>query len=434
MRLVENPGYHEKTKSIENNVCFQFVAYDQDTFAEGKMIFTGLPAVTLQTLSVDEQGNSYGEIHVFDPEMSVDNRYEIQKAYANYHIRGGTSRGFDKKSYKVELLESNGSKKQSSFLGMRNDNEWCLQALYADPNRIRDKLSSELWKEISSTIENDHVQGFSMEYVELYIDDSYQGIYGLMEPVDYQQLNLDKNEDVLYKIQSWEVPTAEDFIQNQNQEHCGGAEIKDSGRMITAELWAPYQEYVKHIYNSSEQECLEFINEQMDLDNIISLGLFVDTIAGGDNKSKNTYISTIFGTGENQYTIVPWDMDLTWGLGWNGESHTHSKFSMKRAKKTFHESTFSRIWESGEYQKEICEKWETLREDILAKDNIFQKIDAYATLLNQSGAIQREQEKWTQSGCSTDVSEMKEWVETRLAYLDEFYSIESEGDKDGISE
>ncbi len=136
-----------------------------------------------------------GSIRVWDSSRKTDwTSSHILEA----HIRGNTSRTYPKKGYKLMLKkqdrDGNVVSDKTSLLGLRNDDEWLLNAMYSDSSKIRDKLCAELWQSFgaSKTEFPDAYFGTRMTYVEVFFNQEYWGLYALMEPVDSRQLDLVK--------------------------------------------------------------------------------------------------------------------------------------------------------------------------------------------------------------------------------------------------
>ena len=70
--------------------------------------------------------------------------------HAGFKIRGTSSQQYDKKSYRVELWadETGILMADTTFLGLRSDDDWNLEAMWAQPLRLRDKVANELWMEM----------------------------------------------------------------------------------------------------------------------------------------------------------------------------------------------------------------------------------------------------------------------------------------------
>ena len=98
-----------------------------------------------------------------------------------------------------------------ALLGMTNDDDWNLQAMYNEPLRIRSKTNNDLWRMINSlhyqNQEPEAINGVRIKYVELFINNEYRGLYCLGEKVNRKQLKLKKHNGnirgELYKGISW---------------------------------------------------------------------------------------------------------------------------------------------------------------------------------------------------------------------------------------
>ena len=112
--------------------------------------------------------------------------------------RGGYSQSYDKKSMRIEFWDDATGDDTSnvSLLDMRSDDDWSLQAMYNQSLHLRSKSAFDLWGEIDTLCyidqEPEPVNGVHYEYIEVFINDGYRGVYGLSERVDHKQLRLKK--------------------------------------------------------------------------------------------------------------------------------------------------------------------------------------------------------------------------------------------------
>jgi len=100
--------------------------------------------------------------------------------------RGATNVLRPKKGYRIELEE------KRPLVGMRKDDDWSLFAMYMDFTRMRIKLSFDLWNKIQRN--NNYARLPNMEYVRIYINNKYQGLYLLAEKNDRKMWGLDKEK------------------------------------------------------------------------------------------------------------------------------------------------------------------------------------------------------------------------------------------------
>ena len=104
------------------------------------------------------------------------------------HIRGNSSRYFQKKSYTFHLIDDNGLEKNLGFDGMGEADEWVLYGPYLDRTLIRNYMCLNIAGEVM-----DYAP--AVRYVRLNIDGEYQGLYVLMETITREagRLNLSKS-------------------------------------------------------------------------------------------------------------------------------------------------------------------------------------------------------------------------------------------------
>jgi len=93
-----------------------------------------------------------------------------------YH--GASSLGFPKKSYKLSLSNA------VPLLGMSRKTGWVLNAAYIDRSLMRHKLSYDLFRSFSA--QGAVRYAADSRFVEVYLNQRYQGVYLLMERVDRQ--------------------------------------------------------------------------------------------------------------------------------------------------------------------------------------------------------------------------------------------------------
>jgi hypothetical protein len=75
--------------------------------------------------------------------------YEITNCYGYLEIRGKTSQMFPKKGWNLSLVKENNSPYKTTLFGLREDDDWKLNALYPDGTKVREALAMELWNEMA---------------------------------------------------------------------------------------------------------------------------------------------------------------------------------------------------------------------------------------------------------------------------------------------
>ena len=107
--------------------------------------------------------------------------------YCGIETRGSSSQQFPKKSYGFESWNINGTSIDTSFLGMPSESDWILNANYTDKSFLRNVLAYQLWQNMGH-------YGTRYQFVELILNNQYQGIYIFSEKIkrDKNRLNIAK--------------------------------------------------------------------------------------------------------------------------------------------------------------------------------------------------------------------------------------------------
>ena len=127
----------------------------------------------------------------------IDDGEIVLSSNLGIKLRGNTSLGFSKKSYRLELWEdeSGTTTRQERILGMRKDDDWLLDGMWNEPLSIRDMTAMEIWLAYGrggqDTGDEETRLGAERAYCELFVDGRYQGIYYIGERLDKKQLRLE---------------------------------------------------------------------------------------------------------------------------------------------------------------------------------------------------------------------------------------------------
>lgn len=428
---AEDEYWANLDEAIENNHVFEFYIIEDGRYNVGKLLFTGLPLMVLETNDT-ENGIVNCEMTLFDPKNSSKDNYHIVSSDAFYEIRGNTSVRFPKVSYNLNLFTKDLAKNDLSLLGLRSDDDWKLNAFYTDRSRVREAVAIAMWDELAQNTESPYDTGTKMEYMELIIDEEYIGIYGLMEQIDFKQLNLDKNKDVLYKGRHFindENSAFGDF--NERYEYCGQT-IKTGNQSVSEELWMPMIEYVEQMYyfdvkymEGNESEIWEYTKDHFNIDNFLNYDLYIQAICGVDNAYKNQYIAAVLDDrGDYQLWKCPWDLNYSFGDFFEFENENLTKYSIDDYTKIMNKHMLTEQLLNAnieEFVPILQNHWETLRKTTLSIEHVQYLTELYSNQLHESGAFLRELDAWPFSAEDGSEYEITEFYSKRMEYLDSHY-------------
>ena len=416
----------EKQEVIASSKKIELVVFDRQSWAEYYVTFTGLPVIDLSTNEGFYASEEItGTATFFDTDFSL---HGIEQSAYNGHIRGNTSRMFPKKGYKLNLTYINEYGEEDnnklSVFGMRKDDDWILHALYNDDTKIRDRLSMEVWNRMGAkAVSDDSYYGPKMTYVEVFADNQYCGLYGLMEPVDGKQLNLAEEDysykrknpgSVRYKYEEFSEP---DNIYGEIE----GFEIKDG--IMEEDAWMPMANLSAVLTHDEWKEKLaksQILNE----DSVIRMWIFIQMITGHDHTAKNMYYVAKYDDDlkyNYQFYFAPWDMDLTWGNVSVGEINPYyTAFEMDTLDNRVYWDIADTLIDENYHQAKdrARELYNQLRKTVLTDqvvDEIIQNLDHE---LRDSGAFARDKMRWSEGIHAKDVSVLRKYAKERLNYLD----------------
>ena len=412
-----------------------------------QVVLTGLPALCLHKTDGEEIVRK--EVH--EGRIRVMSGAETGKEkkggdsgkefHCTFHVRGNVSSTLDKKPYKVSLVDERGEKTDASWLGLRRDDDWILNPLFTDSTRVREMTAYELWEKTAACTPMPEASSH-MKYTEVFLDDEYQGIYALMEPVDRKQLGL-KAGDLLYKIDRWdrEYPYLDLYEEKERQKEleiltdhgfpC--VEIRYPFVWDSTATWKPMQAFHTFCFRTKDLNTLAEAGVSADLDSVVRLDLFCLLIHGMDNNWKNTFM--IAGKTPQGYTLyrTVWDMNYSFGdvfIYQPEEDYVtfdpDTALSMEPGKdSTFDYNAF--LETDPELENSLRQLWTSWRQAGISASSVCGSAEKYREILENSGAMKREAERWPlETGGSEEMEEMEEWIRRRFAFLDAYFNPESE--------
>ncbi|MBR7023717.1 MAG: CotH kinase family protein [Bacteroidales bacterium] len=384
-----------------------------------KLFRTAMPIITIATDGpIVNSPAVHGTISVADADGNVI------EMHAGFKIRGTSSQQYEKKSYRVELwADATGSTMMdTTFLGLRSDDDWNLEAMWAQPLRLRDKVANELWMEMHQLyyqdLEPEARSGVRMEYADVFVNGSYVGIYALSERMDRKQLELKKfngeNRGLLYKGNGSGAPTFESLPAYDNT--LGTWDNYEWVYPNEAEAsydWSHLYSFTNFVMNASDNVFYAQYSAQFDKGNAIDYYLFINVLQAMDNMGRNLFLARYKKTGP--YFYLPWDLDAVWGLDTDGKPTNNSNGLMSNG---FYDRLIHDCTNNG-FVASAQTRYNALRNTILTKEHIMQLVQNQYNALLENGAYDREHEAWPDFTLDeSQLTYMSNWLEARFNYLD----------------
>ncbi len=424
----------DKAQVLQEGRSLKMAVLSDKTCMECNVVFTGLPVVCLDKEGgkIELEEEYLGEISVLDPYLD-----EYQQAACNFHIRGATSTWFDKKSYRVELLETASESDKKSFLGMRKDDDWILNSVCTDRSLVREKICYDLWKRVNE-MEEEPVPSSEIEFCELFLNGEYMGVYGLMYPVDAKLMNM-RPGDLLYKVGTW---YEELNIDGKLTDYNGNTEIlnkngvaylklkypKNSGKDC---IYDPFELYQDTVFETGDLKAMEKAGIRPDTENFILHELFCEMTRAGDNTWKNLFLAA-YGNVEGGYTLreTIWDLNYTFGDDFTLDpenGNTVFRPDTTRSYKLRYDRDYgysALVRQIDGLREDTAYKWKKWRAEGISPDYIISLFEQEKEYLTQSGAFNRNADKWNTDDIEAAYAGIEEWIIGRYAFLDEMYGYD----------
>ena len=426
----------------ENNTVLQTV----------KLVFTGLPIVQLYT-GGNKWSNKFSSGQIKITEYSKDSTGELLNADIRY--RGATALSYSKKSFAIKLKDKNKKNTDRNYFGLRNDNYWILDAMASDPSRIRNRLCTDLWNDFSADPyfkqeEKKMINGTRGQFVEVFLDNQYWGLYCMTERIDRKQLKLKKYQEetqnirgVLYKSAQWSNSTQMGRMKggsnhsytipqyDNSSEKWDGYEVEypelNDRELIT---WKPLYDVISFSVKSDNSTFKNHIKENIDFPVWLDYYLLMELIHAQDNHGKNIYFYMHDISKEKKLGLVPWDMDGTLGQNWD-RTRTNPKTNYINFLRNHYygeHHIYRRLRETNvdNYNSLLKNRYNELKSSHFSKNNLIKRVDDYLELFTKSGAKKREQARWNGINnvsiqLDTEISYIKKWISDRSDFLNSQY-------------
>lgn len=403
---------------LRENKDIAFVVYDDDSFCTGMIKCTSLPI-----LSITSYGDMVSKEDVVGMDFCLfDNRENTMQrtisSMGTIHLRGATSLSNPKNNYRLSLQKKDGDtleKNKIALLGMRDDEDWILNALYSDPEKVREVFSSELWKK---SVGKDNCYGIDTgieyRYIELFLNGQYYGLYALGYPLQSSQLGIkptdvdkglfrkmDHNQDMVYLGDDGQIAN---YLLQGNQ--------KPSANKLIMDYFVEFDE------GYDDKTTYSRIS---DADNLTDFFLYINLIQGWDNFLKNQNLYLQRGHDGVKALYIPWDVDYSWGVG--SDTHAYSIAPSTNVEYKLYDVVYHAFQVDDSLVDLMKEKYKKLRKTSWSDMSVLAMLDRYETEIFESGAFFRDQERWHANTNNVQIQGLtafKQYVISRLSAMDSY--------------
>lgn len=421
---IDDYTYDSREDAVAEGYRYELLAYTPTQYAYIGVVFTGLPIVTLHTQEDIGLENVATRVGISGA------GYEPVHSAALTHMRGGPfSFNRKKPSYRVKLRTLSRKGKDSrntvSVLGMEPESDWLLIGGTFSVGQIRNHLCWGIWRDWT-----DRHQFGELEHrmVEVFRNDSYLGIYLLMEYVNAQ-------EEIEEAGGNLETDVCVRRIIRQNQgdrprwhpdpENNLEVELRCAPAHMTAEEAFSVFEPIRQIVLSSpdvysDEEFEQIVLSSFDLRDLAEYYLFFQSMDLFDNYTNNLYIWAMKqGDGSYRYSFSPWDMDRC--LCSDRDMDMVLRGEVPDA--INHEMVFfERMMElnTGGIRELLWALWQEKRATLLEPEALYAMITGLENEMNSTGAPLRDSRAFGWEETLLDISKMYDNLVLRLDMFDQY--------------
>ena len=429
---------------IEGGKQYTVTAHMGDSLITGSITFTWLPIVELFGNFTDFY--SYTEIFVSEPDSVFP---EPMKAKIKHRGISTNASRKHKRNYRIKFVAEDSTKMNRRFFGLRNDNNWILDAGQMDFLRVRNRVSSDLWLDMarrpwySDTLPNAR-NGSRGEMVEVMLNGEYRGIYNMCEPIDRKQLKLERYDadTKTFHGEIWDAYTRTRTVMMSEPEERTGKLTWDGFRVRYPDYqeihrvdWTTLEDAVWFVNRAdnaaSKQMFIDSIGDYFDLPVLQDYFIFIAALQALDNESKNIYYSCRDITVDRRLTVTPWDLDICLGENYAPAVEIPDMVKPERDLDWINHVPMVDMWNLEVFRTPMIERYKELRKTWLDTDNLVNRYRTAIDELESCGAAGREEERWSGDtdifkktlDLSGEMDYVEDWIRRRMAYLDEFVFI-----------
>lgn len=404
LSFAPDEAFENLAAAVEDGHVFRLnVAYGSDKYMQYDVVFTTLPVLRIEGefLSKNEKGKDIcqGEMCLWTPNDPDTGRYSVKTSNTLWHVRGGWSATLDKTPFKVDLKDRSGNNKNLSLLGLGADDDWILNPMNLDDTKLKEKLFCRLWNERAAQVDWNEKMSEG-QYMEVVINQQYWGLFQLQRRIDAKFLDLEAEDIVLKSASNLSAPTVQTAY-----------EIIDSG-LLDEEIYGLLEDF---FYGKD--------GELLDMDNFLDINAFIQWAAARDNTKKNMFF--LLKQREDGYRMhmVPWDTDMSWGTVWDDEKGGFTyDFEASRQDGVLRAEYGWMKQYHPDLDLQMAKRWFQLRDNLLTIENVDAILEGEQFLLDASGALQRDRERWGLFYRGEDSPEnLRRIMEARLDWMDAYY-------------
>lgn len=324
--------------------------------------------------------------------------------------RGGASFRYNKHSFALEL------ENKYSFSNLPNNDDWILNANYIDKTFMRHKISYDLFREMNSK----NIAAKS-SYVNVSINDTYAGLYVLMEEINGGMIGLNKRDTLAMLFKDPHIFYKEKLSHVQDSLNYYQQKFP---KLYVSDKTFYIEKFKNFMFNSSDSEFAQGISYWVDIENVIDWHIILLFSNNSDGIMKNFYLYKLDKNTPFRFAI--WDYDHSFGRDGDNERNL-----MERELNCNRAILLERLLNIPDigYSSKLKKRWFELQElNIISIDNFKKHIIENDKIISKE--VEKNFEKWPinskwyydDNDYKQELDLMLEFVKIRINQLDEYFN------------
>lgn len=314
------------------------------------------------------------------------------------HVRGNSSRYFEKPGYKIKLVDGAGNSNPQALLGMEQHHEWALHGPYLDKTLIRNYMMYNLSGEIMEYAPN-------VRFCEVVINGEYEGVYVLTEmitggkngarltmSVDAKDntytgylLRLDRRNsdgfDTLNNLTAYSFRCDADLMLDI--EYPGRIKLNES---LKSSIEADFSRFEKALYSYDFNSKKQGYKKYIDVESFIFYFLLNELVVNYDAGSYSTYI---YKDIDGKFKMCVWDFNNACDNYQEKSVMTVQHFELQN------KLWFGMLMKDEDFTNGVIEQYKALRRTFFSDGYLEDYIDGVISYLGP--AIERNSRRWGSS-------------------------------------
>ena len=337
-----------------------------------------------------------------------------------------------KHDYRIAFFEDDKFNKEAEIAlmdGIDASHSWEIYGNYYDFYNLRDIVTTELFKEVRKSSKKidqrlgDNFLTKKSEPVLVFLNESFAGVFRVLEPDSENLLNVSKDEKNCAVVRA-AYNNSQSYFKNEiNNESTW--RIKYNSEEETDWIYNSLNELIKFINENDGKDFKEGISKYLDVDGMIDYMLTIYNTAAADNVGRCFTLGTYDG---KVWTPGIFDANASFGLNNDGEITTLEDVLVPSIEDgEVLSDTGSILWNKMLkcFYDEIKNRYNSLKNTVFTAENIYNKFKTHIDEIPES-VYEKEKELYVKVDSETDLKQsLTEFMAVRKNALGVFFENET---------